>query len=90
MFQVYFGAFDFVLYLGGIYAAMTLAKAICDQMDAADLAQAVDQAEQAAEQSPVETAEPICTMAPMQPIPAHLSAPVTKREEVGVKVSINS
>lgn len=94
MFHIYFGAFDFVLYLGGIYAAMTLAKAICDQMDAAEAAQVVDQVEQAAEQAMLQTTaqpdETVRTMAPMQPIPAHLSAPVTKREEVGVRVSVNS
>lgn len=86
MFQIYFGAFDFVLYLGGIYAAMTLAKAICDQMDAAEAAQAVDQVDQ--HEQATESAR---TMAPMQPIPAHLAAPAAKREEVGVgvKVSIN-
>ncbi|QQE65718.1 hypothetical protein GFS31_24060 [Leptolyngbya sp. BL0902] len=90
MFQIYFGAFDFVLYLAGIYAAMTLAKAICDQMDAADAAQAVDQNDQVAEQAAVQAPETVRTMAPMQPIPAHLSAPVPKqREEVGVKVSVN-
>ncbi len=89
MFQVYFGAFDFVLYLGGIYAAMTLAKAICDQMDAAEAAQAVGHLEQATELAAMTAPGATRTMAPMQPIPAHLSAPVTKREEVGVKVSIN-
>ncbi|MBD2426593.1 hypothetical protein [Phormidium sp. FACHB-1136] len=89
MFQVYFGAFDFVLYLGGIYAAMTLAKAICDQMDAAEAAQSAGHLEQATEQSAMMTPESARTVAPMQPIPAHLSAPVAKREEVGVKVSIN-
>lgn len=77
MFHLYFGTFDIVMYLGGIYAAMTLAKAICDQMDAADVAQTISEAE-------TETV----TIAPMQPIPAHLSAPVTKREEVGVRVSV--
>jgi hypothetical protein len=85
MFHIYFGAFDFVLYLGGIYAAMTLAKAICDQMDAAEAAQALDQLEHTADQ----VTEAARTMAPMQPIPAHLSAPATKREEVSVKVSLN-
>lgn len=89
MFQVYFGAFDFVLYLGGIYAAMTLAKAICDQMDAAEAAQSAGHLEQATEQSAMMTPDSARTVAPMQPIPAHLSAPVAKREEVGVKVSIN-
>lgn len=89
MFQVYFGAFDFVLYLGGIYAAMTLAKAICDQMDAAEAAQSAGHLEQATEQAAMMTPESARTVAPMQPIPAHLSAPVAKREEVGVKVSIN-
>ena len=92
MFQVYFGAFDFVLYLGGIYAAKgrpALAKAICDQMDAAEAAQSAGHLEQATEQSAMMTPESARTVAPMQPIPAHLSAPVAKREEVGVKVSIN-
>ena len=89
MFQIYFGAFDFVLYLGGIYAAMTLAKAICDQMDAAEAAQAVDQGDQATDQAVNPATETASTMAPMQPIPAHLSAPVAKREAVGVKVSVN-
>ncbi|MFH7243762.1 MAG: hypothetical protein ACHWZW_13025 [Spirulina sp.] len=81
MFHLYFGAFDLVLYLGGIYAAMTLAKAICDQMDAAEVSQAVDQGDK--------TGDAARAMAPMQPIPAHLSAPATKREGVGVKVSVN-
>jgi hypothetical protein len=81
MFHLYFGAFDLVLYLGGIYAAMTLAKAICDQMDAAEASQAVDQGDQ--------TVDAARAMAPMQPIPAHLAAPATKREEVSVKVSVN-
>ncbi|MEB3291432.1 MAG: hypothetical protein VKI82_16055 [Leptolyngbya sp.] len=85
MFQLYFGAFDLVLYLGGLYAAMTLAKAICDQMDAAEdrpvgQATEADVAERASETHSV--------MAPMQPIPAHLAAPVAKRDQVSVKVSV--
>lgn len=76
MFHLYFGAFDWVMYLGGIYAAMTLAKAICDQMDAADVARTT------AAEAETETT----TIAPMQPIPAHLSAPVKKRADVGVRV----
>lgn len=89
MFQIYFGAFDLVLYLAGIYAAMTLAKAICDQMDAAEASQTVDQRAQDTEQTADQAPETVRTMAPMQPIPAHLSAPVPKREDVGVKVSVN-
>lgn len=85
MFQIYFGAFDLVLYLGGIYAAMVLAKAICDQMDAAEASQAmVDQRDQAVDQAP----ETVSTIAPMQSIPTHLAAPVAKRDAVGVKVSV--
>lgn len=85
MFQIYFGAFDLVLYLGGIYAALVLAKAICDQMDAAEVSQALDQRDQAVDQTP----ETVSTMAPMQPIPTHLAAPVAKRDSVGVSVSVN-
>ena len=74
MFHLYFGAFDIVLYLAGIYAAMALSKALCDQMDQADTAQTVT------------TASPV---APMQTMAPHLVAPVTKREEVSVRVSAN-
>ncbi len=73
MFHLYFGAFDMVLYLGGTYFAMALSKAICDRMDAAEATQRV---------------APTATVAPMQPIPPHLAAPATKREEVEVKVSV--
>ena len=31
MFHLYFGAFDILLYLGGIYFAMVLADAICEE-----------------------------------------------------------
>jgi hypothetical protein len=85
MFHLYFGAFDLVLYLGGTYVAMTLAKAICDQIDEAEASPVgqgmkTDIAEQASETSRV--------IAPMQPIPAHLAAPVAKRNDGGVKVSV--
>ncbi|WP_017297049.1 hypothetical protein [Nodosilinea nodulosa] len=73
MFHLYFGAFDIVLYLGGMYGAIALSKALCDQLDAADVSQSAT----------TET-----TVAPMQPIAPHLVAPATKREEVGVKVSV--
>ena len=33
MFHLYFGAFDIVLYLGGTYFALVLAKAICDDLE---------------------------------------------------------
>ncbi|MBD1914715.1 MULTISPECIES: hypothetical protein [Cyanophyceae] len=75
MFHLYFGAFDIVLYLGGIYAAMALSKALCDQMDEAEAAQNVT------------TTAP--QVAPMQPIAPHLVAPATKRDEVSVRVSAN-
>ncbi len=84
MFQLYFGAFDLVLYLGGIYAAMTLAKAICDQMDAAE----AHPVEQAVEADITERSETRPVIAPMQPIPAHLAAPVAKRDGASVKVSV--
>jgi hypothetical protein len=78
VFDLYFGAFDIVLYLGGTYAAIALAKAICDQLDATDEVQ-----------STTTTAPTVApTMAPMQPIPPHLTAPVPKREEVTVRVSL--
>jgi hypothetical protein len=73
MFHLYFGAFDVVMYLGGTYCAIALSKAICDQMDAAEAPQRL---------------APKATVAPMQSIPPHLAAPATKREEVGVKVSV--
>ncbi len=76
MFHLYFGAFDVVLYLGGIYGAMALSKAICDQMDAAEASQTTTTA----------TANAI---APMQAIAPHLAAPAAKREEVSVRVSAN-
>ncbi len=76
MLHLYFGAFDIVLYLGGTYFALVLSKAICDSMDEGEVVQAVTTT--AAE------------VAPMQPIPAHLAAPVAKREDASVKVSINS
>lgn len=75
MFHLYFGAFDIVLYLGGIYAAMAFSKAICDQMDEAATTQSVT------------TAAP--QVAPMQTIAPHLVAPAPKRTEVGVRVSAN-
>lgn len=74
MFHLYFGAFDIVLYLGGIYFAIALANALCDQMDEADEAQDV-------------TAATPNTLAPMQPIPPHLAAPAAKRQDVGVRIS---
>jgi hypothetical protein len=73
MFHLYFGAFDIVLYLAGMYGAIALSKALCDQMDEAEIAQI---------QATTET-----TLAPMQPIAPHLAAPVTKRETVSVGVS---
>lgn len=75
MFHLYFGAFDIVLYLGGIYAAMAFSKALCDQMDEAEAAQNVT------------TTTP--QVAPMQPIAPHLVAPAPKREDVSVRVSAN-
>ncbi|MGB3312085.1 MAG: hypothetical protein WBG32_13490 [Nodosilinea sp.] len=72
MFHLYFGGFDVLLYLGGIYAAMAFSKAICDQMDAANAAQSI---------------APANTVAPMQPIEPHLVAPVAKRKAVSVRVS---
>ncbi|MBW4460710.1 MAG: hypothetical protein KME47_10825 [Nodosilinea sp. WJT8-NPBG4] len=75
MFHLYFGAFDIVLYLAGMYAAMAFSKALCDQMDEAEATQNVT------------TTAP--QVAPMQAIAPHLVAPATKREEVSVKVSAN-
>ncbi|MFQ4138957.1 hypothetical protein PGN35_021840 [Nodosilinea sp. PGN35] len=73
MFHLYFGAFDIVLYLAGLYGAIALSKALCDQMDEAEAAQ-------------TETvAAP--QVAPMQTIAPHLVAPAAKREAVGVRVS---
>lgn len=74
MFHLYFGGFDVLLYLGGIYGAIAFSKAFCDQMDAAEVAQSTT----------TET-----TVAPMQPIAPHLIAPAAKREEVSVRVSVN-
>jgi hypothetical protein len=74
MFHLYFGAFDIVLYLGGMYFAIALANALCDQMDAAEDTQEV-------------TATTPNTVAPMQSIPPHLVAPAAKRQDVGVRVS---
>lgn len=76
MFHLYFGAFDIVLYLGGGYAAMVLANAICNRMDAADAAKA------SAQESTPE-------LAPMQPIDPSLTAPVKKTREATVKVSLH-
>ncbi|PSR17759.1 hypothetical protein C8255_10990 [filamentous cyanobacterium CCP3] len=73
MFHLYFGGFDVLLYLGGIYGAIALSKALCDQMDAADIAQS----------STTTTA-----LAPMQPLAPELIAPAAKREEVSVRVSV--
>jgi hypothetical protein len=75
MLHLYFGAFDIVLYLGGTYFALVLSKAICDSMDEGEV---------------VQTTTTAAEIAPMQPIPAHLAAPVAKREDASVKVSINS
>jgi hypothetical protein len=74
MFHLYFGAFDIVLYLGGTYAAMVLANAICDRMDQAEAAKATTTAK--------------TEIAPMQPIDPILTAPVNKRQDVGVQVSV--
>lgn len=74
MFHLYFGAFDIVLYLGGTYAAMVLSKAICDTMDETESARAKSGA----------------AIAPMQKIPAHLSAPATKQKDTPIQVSVNS
>ncbi|WOD39390.1 hypothetical protein [Nodosilinea sp. E11] len=73
MFHLYFGAFDIVLYLAGMYGAIALSKALCDQMDAAD----------ARQKSTTGSA-----VAPMQAIPPHLVTPATKRKDVSVKVSV--
>ncbi|MEA5452115.1 hypothetical protein VB780_26305 [Leptolyngbya sp. CCNP1308] len=75
MFHLYFGAFDIVLYLGGIYAAMALSKALCDQVDETEAAQNVT------------TTAP--HVAPMQTIAPRLVAPAPKRDEVSVRVSAN-
>ncbi|MBE9140507.1 hypothetical protein IQ254_25465 [Nodosilinea sp. LEGE 07088] len=76
MFHLYFGSFDIVLYLGGIYGALALSKAICDQMD-----------EAATTHNTTITAPKV---APMQPIAPHLVAPSAKREDVNVRVSVPS
>lgn len=73
MFHLYFGAFDVVLYLGGIYAAMALSKSLCDQVDETEATQSVT------------TTSP--QVAPMQTIAPHLVAPAPKRDEVSVRVS---
>ncbi len=73
MFHLYFGAFDIVLYLAGMYGAIALSKALCDQVDESEAAQTVT------------TTAP--QVAPMQTIAPHLVAPATKREEVTVRVS---
>lgn len=75
MFHLYFGAFDIVLYLGGAYSAMVLANAICDRMDEADAVQ-------------VSTTQTHHEVAPMQPIDPSLTAPVAKRQDVSVQVSV--
>ncbi|TVP65093.1 MAG: hypothetical protein EA342_15080 [Leptolyngbya sp. LCM1.Bin17] len=74
MFHLYFGAFDIVLYLGGIYFAIALANAFCDQMDEANVNQSA-------------TTGDAATVAPIQPLPSHLTAPAAKRQDVGVKVA---
>ncbi|TVQ14820.1 MAG: hypothetical protein EA368_00785 [Leptolyngbya sp. DLM2.Bin27] len=73
MFHLYFGAFDIVLYLAGVYGAIALSKALCDQMDEAETAPARSATKAA--------------IAPMQPIAPHLSAPVAQRKSVSVGVS---
>jgi hypothetical protein len=72
MFHLYFGAFDIVLYLAGIYGAIALSKALCDQLDEAQAAQSLT----------TQT-----TTAPMQAIAPHLIAPAANREAVSVRVS---
>ena len=76
MFHLYFGAFDIVLYLGGAYSAIAFANAICDRMDQADAAKAAAQ-------------ETTPELAPMQPLDPSLTAPVTKPQNVSVKVSLS-
>ncbi|NMF84929.1 hypothetical protein [Nodosilinea sp. P-1105] len=78
MLHLYFGAFDVFLYLGGIYFAIALANAFCDQMDEAELSQDVNQAAANGDAA---------TVAPIQQIPSHLTAPTAKRQDVGVKVA---
>ena len=75
-FHLYFGAFDIVLYLAGIYGAIALSKALCDQMDEAQAAQSLN-----------ENLTTQTTTAPMQAIAPHLVAPAAKRKAVSVKVS---
>ena len=75
MFHLYFGAFDIVLYLGGAYAAMVFANAICDRMDQTDAAKAA-----ASDTRP--------ELAPMQPIDPNLTVPVIKAPKTRVKVTL--
>lgn len=41
MFHLYFGAFDIMLYLGGLYFSLVLSKAICDDLEQTKVAQTV-------------------------------------------------
>jgi hypothetical protein len=78
MFHLYFGAFDILLYLGGTYFAMVMANAICDQLEQDEVAQE----ETATEASTVAPRQSITTTLPTVPV-------VKKKEEVGVRVSVN-
>jgi hypothetical protein len=78
MFHLYFGAFDILLYLGGTYFAMVMANAICNQLEQDEVAQE----ETAIEASTVAPMASITTTLPTVPV-------VKKKEEVGVRVSVN-
>lgn len=74
MFHLYFGAFDIVLYLGGIYTALLFANALCDQLDAAENSQ--------------KTITGTADQAALQPAASRPTVPVAKREEVRVGVGL--
>ncbi|MGF1523770.1 MAG: hypothetical protein ACFBSF_15750 [Leptolyngbyaceae cyanobacterium] len=76
MFHVYFGAFDIVLYLGGVYVAVVVANAICDDQ----------KHPQAVRSATAKTAE---TLTSAQTTISQSAARVTKREEdAPVQVSV--
>lgn len=74
MFHLYFGMFDIILYLGGIYSALLVANAMCDQLDAAENSQ--------------KAVTGTSAKAALQPAASRPTVPVAKREEVRVGVGL--
>lgn len=71
MFHLYFGAFDIVLYLGGLYFSLVLSKAICDDLEHAQVTQ---------------TTTPSTTVSPTRPVVTVPTRKAVEEQSVRVSV----